>query len=78
MQNDVYQRNALIFQMKLINFFCKAISIHRLGYNLDWSVSNRLVFIEIARLPNSLLFSTARIYSAANIKLIRAQRNDSM
>ena len=49
-----------------------------LGYDLDWNVSNSLILTEIARQPNSLLFLLAWICYADTIKLIGAQRNNSM
>ena len=52
--------------------------IARLGYDLDLNVSARLIFAEIARLPKRLLFLPAQICCADKIKLISAQRNDSM
>ena len=52
--------------------------IARIGYDLDWNVSDRSTFTEIPRLPYSLHFLPARIYSADMIKQISAKRNDSM
>ena len=49
-----------------------------LGYDLDWNVSDSLIFTEIDKLPNSLLFLPARICCADKIKLISAQRKTQM
>ena len=50
----------------------------RLGYDLDWNVSESLIFNDIVRLPNSLHFLPARICLADKTKQVSAQRNDSM
>ena len=49
----------------------------RLSYDLDYNIAcDRLIFTEIARLPNSLLFLPFRNYCADKIKLIGALRNN--
>ena len=49
-----------------------------LGYDLDLNVSDSLIFTEIARQPNSLLFLPTRVYCTDKIKLVSVQRNGLM
>ena len=53
--------------------YCSKKLIDRLANDLDWNVSDSLIFTEIACLPNSLLFLSARICCVDLIKLICAQ-----
>ena len=46
-----------------------------LGYDLDWNVSDSLIFTEIARLPNSTLFLLAQICSADKINWLERSKS---